>query len=93
MSFTDGTPQVATAEDLEMWWSGSPANFRCRLCGAKFCVGDVWRFVYSNFSASPSRYGNFLVCQKCDGPDVLQRAAEQEREYETRFWWFRRNGE
>lgn len=91
MSFTDGKPRVATAEDLKAPWSGrrDGSRFRCRLCGHKFAVGDVWRFVFANFSASPSHYGNFFVCEKCDGPDVLARAAAQEEEGRRRFWWLR----
>lgn len=90
MSFTDGKPRAATVEDLTLRWMGSAKNFRCRLCGYVFRVGDIWRFVFANFDASPSHYGNFLVCQSCDGETVLEKAAQQEQEYQTRFWWFRR---
>lgn len=89
MSFTDGKPRIATAEDLVAKWNGDPANFRCRLCGHRFRLGDVWRWVFANAAHSEVRHGNFLVCAQCDGPNVLMRAAEQEREAEQRFWWFR----
>jgi hypothetical protein len=90
LSFTDGKPREVTAEDLKLKWSGSTENFRCRLCGHRFKVGDVFRWVFANFAESPSRHGNFLVCVSCDGTDVLKRAAAQEEEARTRFWWLRR---
>lgn len=90
MSFTDGTQQVATEKDVKARWGGRSDSFRCRLCGHRFEVGDIWRFVVSNFKDSGVRYGNFLVCVSCDGKDVLTRAAAQEAEAEQRFWWFRR---
>jgi hypothetical protein len=90
-SFTDGKPRVATKEDCEAAWAGRRDNsgFRCRMCGFKFKEGDIWRFVYANFAGSPSNYGNFLVCQKCDGSDILDRASLQEKEAHDRFWWLR----
>lgn len=94
MSFTDGVRWQVTAKDLTYSWSGekNAAAFRCRLCGHKFAVGDTARFVYANFKDSPSNYGNFFTCTGCDGPDVLERAAAQELEAQTRFWWLRREG-
>ena len=91
MSFTDGKPRVATAEEVALKWSGRVGNFRCRLCGHRFAVGDTWRFVFANFADSPSRHGNFMVCASCDGVDVLERAALQEREAKQRFWWLRQD--
>ena len=90
-SFTNQRPRIATAEDLAAKWNGRTAHaaFRCRLCGHRFRVGDKWRWVYANFSGSEVHFGNFFVCQQCDEPNVLARAAEQEREAEQRFWWFR----
>jgi hypothetical protein len=90
MSILDGKPRETTAEHLKLKWGGSPENFRCRLCGHRFKVGDIWRFVFANFKDSGSNYGNFLVCVSCDGHDVLVRAAAQEQEARTRFWWLRR---
>lgn len=94
MSFTDGKPRVATAEEVAAKWNGRPVGrgFRCRLCGHHFAVGDVWRFVFANSAASKSRYGNFFVCATCDGSDVIDRACAQEAEFvalsKTRFWYF-----
>ena len=92
-SFTDGKPRVATVENLAARWNGRPngEHFRCRLCGPRFKVGDVWRFVYSNFEGSPFRWGNFFVCVTCDGADVLEQAVAQEKEAKTRFWFFLRD--
>ena len=36
-----------------------------------FDLGEGWRWQYMN-STSPS-YGNFVVCDSCDGPDVKER--------------------
>lgn len=93
LSFMDGKPQAATAEHLAVRWSGRAGNFRCRLCGHTFKLGDIWRWVYANGANSPSRCGNFFVCTTCDGPDVLEKAAAQELEFKSpRWWWFRREG-
>lgn len=89
MSFTDGKPRAATAEEVAARWNGRQAGqgFRCRLCGYRFKVGDIWRFVLANYGASPLRHGNFFTCEKCDGPDIIERAAAQEAEAAQRFWW------
>ena len=47
MSFTDQKPRVATEKHCKTKWSGDQANFRCYMCGHKFEVGDIWRFVYA----------------------------------------------
>lgn len=91
MSFTDGKPMVCTERDCKAPWAGVKGGsaFRCRLCGHRFVPGDVARFVFANGRDSKSRYGNFFTCTQCDGPDIMERAVEQEKEAETRFWWFR----
>ena len=91
MSFTDGKQREATEEEIRAPWCGKRDGycFRCRLCGWRFRVGDVWRWVFANFKDSPSNNGNFLVCLSCDGADVLDRAAKQEQEAKDRFWWLR----
>lgn len=95
MSFIDGKPRTATAEDLKSPWSGDPKNFRCYLCGHRFEVGDVWRWVYGDcrtVEIDGKLYGvlNFLVCAQCDGPDVLDRWIQHIREAWSRFWWMAR---
>ena len=89
MSFTNGKPFELTDEMLKMPWSGfrDGRTLRCHLCGEFFLVGSTVRFVYANFKGGP-RCGNFLVCVKCDGPDVLDRAAVHYQESRTRFWHF-----
>ena len=87
MNFTDQKPRIATRRDCEASWGGAKGGkrFRCYLCGRKFKPGDVWRWVYSK-----GKYRNFLVCEECDGDDVLQRWHElNERWYELneRCWW------
>jgi len=83
MSFTDQKPRTATEEHVNARWGGEPKGkrFRCYMCGHKFVVGDVWRWVMSK------RYSNFVVCEKCDGPDVLERWYTTIDELKTRFWW------
>lgn len=77
------------------WGADAPGKrFRCYLCGHKFVLGDLWRPVYANGGGSQKApavgHGNFLCCEKCDGPDVLERWAEACRELDDlyeRFWW------
>ena len=84
-SFTDQKPRVATEADCLAKWSGDPANFRCYMCGHKFEVGDVWRWLYSKTTINP------LICEKCDGPDVLERwVAHVKRGLEV-YWWLSRD--
>jgi hypothetical protein len=71
MSFTDGRPWTVSAEDTKLRWMGAPEYFRCSLCTQRFRVGDTARFVYGNDGSS--KFGNFLVCAGCDGPDVKMR--------------------
>lgn len=72
-------------------WSGSPngLRFRCKVCGHRFKVGDRYRFVYANGVGSPTKTGNFAVCEACNDTDevLLDRMAEIEEEGYRRFWW------
>ena len=83
--------KTATEEVCSRPWSGSKngLRFRCHLCGHKFTPGDKYRFVYSNFEGSPTRTGNFCVCEACNDDDDVLRAkrAEAEDEGFRRFWW------
>jgi hypothetical protein len=85
MSFTDQKPRIATEQDCAAEWGGGPngKRFRCNLCGHKFVPGDVWRWVYGG----PVKLINFLVCEKCDGSDVMSRWVEANKELRERFWW------
>ena len=95
MSFTDGKPRVATEADIKMQWSGGKPGqrFRCYLCGHKFAVGDTWRFLYMN--GTPGVHcGNALVCEKCDGPDAVERMAAHAKAWaefreKDAYWWAR----
>lgn len=79
-----GQPQIADAEDLAAEWGFKKNNFKCKMCGHKFKIGEYWRFVFAN-STPNQRTGNFLVCKSCDGDDVLKRAGEQ---YKIACRWF-----
>jgi hypothetical protein len=72
MSFLNGKPFIATEEHVKSKWGG---GFHCKLCGHKFAVDDTVRFIYANGNGSNGS-GNFLVCQECDGPDVLERGRQ-----------------
>ena len=91
MSFTDQKARLATEADLQARWGGSTSGkrFRCYMCGHKFILGDVWRWVYG----TDCRYGNFIVCGKCNSSneDVLEFRRKQEDEADTRFWWIMRD--
>lgn len=87
MSFIDQKPQVATARHCQAPWGGvkNGQRFKCYLCGYKFKVGDVWRWIY----AGGAGLINFITCEKCDGPDVLERWVAMNREYKElrkKFW-------
>jgi len=88
MSFTNQKPFVATAADCAAGWSGGKNGkyFRCYLCGHQFIPGDTVRWVF----AAHQHLGNFMVCVKCDGPDVLDRWVLHNQEFRQRFWWANR---
>jgi hypothetical protein len=90
LSFTDQQPRIATEKDCTGNWSGGKNGkyFRCGLCGYRFKVGDYWRWIY----AGSICHTNFLVCEPCDGSNVLEKRKEQYGEYqqlkEGRMWDF-----
>lgn len=71
MSFTDQKPHTVTEKDTKAPWSGikDGKRFYCKLCGHQFVVGDTYRWVF----ASSIQRVNLLVCERCDGPDVLDK--------------------
>lgn len=84
MSFTDRQPRIATLEEVSAPWMGYPhgERFRCYLCGHRFEVGDYWRW-----EAGPVGYSNFLICESCDGPDVVERWVAWVDEVRRRAFW------
>jgi len=94
MSFTDQRPRTATERDLATrWMGGKPGEyFRCCMCGHRFAVGDYWRWVYTN--GTPGAGGNPIVCEGCDGMDVIGRwKAKIEQHYSDANWYFNRRSE
>lgn len=96
MSFTDQRRFVVTATDVARKWGLDGQGFRCGLCGHRFAEGDGVRWVYGNnrnFSTDEGHTHavcNFMTCDACDGPDVLDRWVDLNREfYSARFWSFR----
>jgi transcription elongation factor Elf1 len=87
MSFTDQVRRIATLAECNATWSGEKygKRFRCYLCGHKFVVGDGWRFVLATHLNKGLT--NFLVCDNCDGKDVLEKWEKANKEAKTRFWW------
>jgi len=82
-------PQIANVSDINNGCKqglGIETVFRCYLCGHVFTIGDYWRRV----DASGFGLTNPLVCEKCDGPDVLDRWKQQNIDAANRFWWFAR---
>jgi hypothetical protein len=88
--WTNGKPRIATEKDLNVrWFGGKPGEyFRCALCGYRFKVGDYWRWQYTN--STPGAGGNPIVCEKCDGPDVIERWRVKCEEFRESFWYFAR---
>ena len=90
MSFTDQKPHLVTEADLHAAWSGGKDGkyFRCYLCGHKFVLNDVYRWV----QCTNLGYGNLMVCSSCDCPDVVQKWIDLHKEWEKlregRFWHF-----
>ncbi len=96
MSFTDQKPFTVTKEILNYKWGGrsNGKHFKCYMCGHKFKIGDIVRWVYTNDMKGAG--GNPLVCEKCDGSneDVRQKWEAMCMEYNSfkkRFWWFFRH--
>lgn len=95
--FTNGLRRVATEQECITKWSGDRpgVRFRCALCAHRFKVGDGWRWQYSggsHFDVDGKRWGvcNFMVCDACDGPDVIDRWVDRHREYYSdKFWALR----
>ena len=74
-NFTNQLPFKADKEDCNKPWSfgKNGSKFKCNLCGYKFKIGDIVRWVYTGGKGIP----NFFTCVKCDGEDVIDRAVKQ----------------
>lgn len=70
-SWTDQKWHRVSSVDAAFWAKHNPRQFRCGLCGAKFVVGDDFRWVYCNSDERSA--GNFFVGRCCDGDDVKRR--------------------
>ena len=90
MSFTDQKQRIVTEADLKASWGGEPngKRFGCYLCGKKFSIGDKWRWV----STTHKRLINCIVCDSCDGPDVIERWVMHYADFKKRFWAFTDEG-
>jgi len=85
MSFTDQKPRVVTEKHYPGNYGGykDGRNFRCYMCGHYFKIGDIFRRV------CPGNKGvtSLLVCEKCDGPDIIDRWVKRVNELKTKYWW------
>jgi hypothetical protein len=91
--------QIATEHNCNAKWGGAPPGerFRCGLCGHKFVVGEGWRFVFATgklgiITRDGEKFGlpNLLVCDTCDGLDVLDKWHALHIEfYGPKFWALR----
>ena len=96
-SFTNQQRRVATKADETKNWGGykDGSRFRCNLCGHHFKKGDGYRWVYSGGASFETESGkkcgvmNVKVCDACDGPDVIERWVERNKEFfGPKFWAF-----
>jgi hypothetical protein len=78
------SPRPTTAKDLQGRWSGfrDARMFRCHLCGKRFAEGDIYAAIYA-----PSPAGNAVICERCDGPDVVERWLQRVRHIQAEAWW------
>jgi hypothetical protein len=74
-SFTNGKRRVMTEQEFNAKWGGHGGKNFCALCNHTFQIGEGWRWVYANGVKAEGQhsFGNFSVCDSCDGPDVLER--------------------
>ena len=85
MSFMDQKPRVVTEREYPGNWGGykDGRRFRCYMCGHYFKIGDIFRWVCPGNRS----VGNLMVCENCDGPDIVDRWVERIKELDTKFWW------
>lgn len=60
---------------------------RCYLCGHAFKVGEIMSLANGNSTPDKRSLHNFLVCEACDGEDVLDRWIEHCKEGVKKYWW------
>ena len=95
MSFTDQKRRVASEAEISRSWAmeKNGTRFRCYLCGHQFAPGDGWRWVYTggkNFTTKDGKafsVMNFLTCDSCDGPDVIDRWGALNGEFHSSKFW------
>jgi hypothetical protein len=88
MLFTDQKPHKID-EDMLKTFKRVKNRCACYMCGQDFKVGEVFRWVFTNGTEGAS--GNPIVCENCDGDDVIERwkaKHSQFKEIKNSFWWF-----
>jgi hypothetical protein len=74
MSFTDQKRFVITEEFFKTALRVNRNNIVCTLCNRDMIIGEGLRWVYAN-GIKPEgvhSFGNFFVCDTCDGEDVVE---------------------
>ena len=95
LDFINQQPFVVDAEDLAAPWGGyrDGSRFRCHLCGHRFALGDICRWVHAMGKSFTDDKGkkwgviNFFTCAACDGLDVLDRWIKANEDYSIKYWW------
>lgn len=93
MSFTDQKPFIVTKKIINQPWGGrsNGKHFKCHMCGHKFKIGDIVRWVFTNDIEGAG--GNPLVCKNCDGTNeqVREKWKFMNMEFnlmKSKWWWF-----
>lgn len=94
-TFTDQKRHIATEADCKASWGGEKngGRFRCYLCGHRFKPGDGFRWIATGgkyYTTDEGRkFGtiNFKTCDACDGPDVIERWLDRNREFSSAKFW------
>lgn len=59
-------PIQSNKEHIDGQWA---REFRCKLCGHIFDIGDYWYFVHT-IGKNSDAIKNFFICDCCDNSDI-----------------------
>ncbi len=69
-------------------YSRMQKELRCYMCGHTFKSGEQVSLLNNNsWTDRPTGFFNPLICDNCDGEDVLNKWAERCKEAKKKFWW------
>lgn len=83
--------QKIVDEDMIGRYNRMDKELRCCLCGHTFIPGEQVNLLNNNSwrDGRPTGMFNPLICDDCDGEDVLDRWAEHCKVAAEKFWWMR----